>query len=131
MLVMHLLHLFIFNIINNTLGMHKQEKLSVEENKIMAKLDNMYTSPFNRKFSIHHMRIYTIWKVLRFKNLFDKKYCYITIPYYFVCYFSWVFDVFKIYWFTFYGCCYIIVKEVTNKTNESVFGSESKVSLES
>ena len=64
-------------------------------------------------------------------NLFDKKYCYITIPYYFVCYFSWVFDVFKIYWFTFYGCCYIIVKEVTNKTNESVFGSESKVSLES
>ena len=138
MLVMHLLHLFIFNIINNTLGMHKQEKLSVEENKLLAKLDNMYTSiPL-----LTESFLCIIWKFIQyqnivdlrtewFKNLFDKKYCYITIPYYFVCYFSWVFDVFKIYWFTFYGWCYIIVKEVTNKTNESVFGSESNVSLES
>ena len=63
MLVMHLLHLFIFNIINNTLGMHKQEKLSVEENKLLAKLDNMYSSiPLSTEsfFYVSYENLYNI-----------------------------------------------------------------------
>ena len=69
MLVMHLLHLFIFNIINNTLGMHKQEKLSVEENKLLAKLDNMYTSiPLSTESFL-----FIIWKFIQYQKYYDSK----------------------------------------------------------